>query len=265
MHILGGIAAVLGVFVLLLNGGLYAWRAFILRRVKSCEQDETFGMLHTGAAFLEDCAALAASIGLIPAGWFMTACAEHSGTRGGVVLLHDWGLNRGALWWLRRRLLRAGWTPICCTAYNAFSGDIAAAADRLRDSIETIAPAVVIGHGVGGLVARYFARHHPSTSVRRIVTLGTPHRGTLLSPPGGLRQLAPDSPLLRDMTTGDHVPQEFDVIAIQSRFDATILPPMNAEYPRAFNIRVSGVGHYALLFSPKVYRLLIENLEAPLG
>ena len=54
------------------------------------------------------------------------------------------------------------------------------------------------------------------------------------------------------------------MIAIQSHFDAMVLPPGNAEYPGAFNIRVNAVGHNALLFSPKVYELLVENLAAPL-
>jgi hypothetical protein len=60
------------------------------------------------------------------------------------------------------------------------------------------------------------------------------------------------------------VPQQFDVIAIHSDFDAMILPPRHAEYPGAFNIRVAGIGHNALLFSAKIYGLIAENLDAPL-
>jgi hypothetical protein len=81
---------------------------------------------------------------------------------------------------------------------------------------------------------------------------------------GAGHKLAPGSQFLNTLNAADRVPQQFDVIAIHSPFDAMILPPRNAEYANAFNIRLDGVGHNTLLFSSKVYRLIAENLSAPL-
>ena len=100
--------------------------------------------------------------------------------------------------------------------------------------------------------------------MRRIVTLGTPHSGT--EPARwipSLAEIVPDSKLINGLNAGDRLPQQFDFIAIHSNFDATVLPASSSHYPLAFNIQVNDVGHYALLLSRRVYRLLAENLEAP--
>ena len=121
----------------------------------------------------------------------------------------------------------------------------------------------LIGHSLGGLVIRYYARHFPSPRVRRLLTLGTPHRGTILAR-RWLPALAPGSKLLVALNAADRPPQQFDVITIYSSFDALILPPANAVYDNAFNIQLNNVGHNALLTSKRVYGLIAENLAAPL-
>jgi triacylglycerol esterase/lipase EstA (alpha/beta hydrolase family) len=172
-----------------------------------------------------------------------------------------------------RLLLRDGWSPVCCLDYRSLHFDVEGGAARLRDAVDQLThargapqPATLIGHSLGGLVARYYARRYPARAVRRIVTLGTPHHGTTLARMhgGAGHKLAPGSQFLNTLTAADRVPQQFDVIAIHSSFDAMILPPQNAEYPVAFNVRVNNVGHNALLFSSKVYALISENLGAAL-
>jgi triacylglycerol esterase/lipase EstA (alpha/beta hydrolase family) len=174
---------------------------------------------------------------------------------------------------MQRRLLRDGWGPVCCLDYRSLTFDVEGAAahlrhtvDRLRDDLGPAQPITLVGHSLGGLVLRYYARRYPAPAVRRIVTLGTPHGGTVLArrERGYGRTLAPGSSFLTALHAADRVPQQFDVIAIHSSFDAMILPPRNAEYAGAFNIQVAGIGHNALLFSSKIYGLIAENLKAPL-
>jgi hypothetical protein len=78
------------------------------------------------------------------------------------------------------------------------------------------------------------------------------------------RAVAPQGALLAQLQRA-YTPKQLDMIAIHSTFDATVLPPANAEYPRAFNIRVNNIGHYGLLYSSKVFTLIAENLDAPMG
>jgi triacylglycerol lipase len=266
-----GPAALFALLVVSGNAALYAWRARVLRAVAACADNEQLGVVNAAWAFLKECAASAAVTLLIPIGWCLARCRTGAVSRGPVILVHGWGLNRGSLWLLRRRLLRDGWGPVCCVEYLSSDFDVEDAARHVRDMVDRIngfdgRPIACIGHGLGGLVLRYFVRRYPAPRMRRIVTLATPHRGTEVARILGRRgsKLAPGSRLLSTVNAADHVPQQFDVIAIYSTFDAVILPPSNGRYPGAFSIQVNDVGHYALLFSAKVYALIAENLAAPL-
>ncbi len=260
--------------VLAVNAALYTVRVRVLRRLDAGDAVDPLGSADFAWAFSKECVATAAVLLCIPLGWVLPRCRAGAGGRGPVLLVHGWGLNRGAFWLLRRRLLRDGWSPVCCFDYRSLRLDIEGAAMRLRARVDDLAqsmgahqPLTLIGHSLGGLVSRYYVRRYPAPTVRRIVTLGTPHCGTTLARlhGGAGRKLAPGSQFLNTLTAADHVPQQFDVIAIQSTFDAMVLPPRHAEYPGAFNVRLNDVGHNALLFSSKVYRLLAENLAAPLS
>jgi pimeloyl-ACP methyl ester carboxylesterase len=262
----------LALLVLAFNLAVYGSRGRALQHGAPCDAIDRLGVLRAVWAFAKECVACAAVLLLVPAGWCVPHCRGGAGTRGAIVLLHDWGLNCGSLWLLRRRLVRDGWSPVCCLAYCGWRVDVTRAAQGLRDCIAHLVrsapqrPVAVVGHGLGGLVLRYYARRYPAPAVRRLVTLGTPHAGTQLAVhvPALRATLAPGAPLLSQLGAADRVPQQFDVIALQSTFDAYVLPPASGEYAGAFNVRVNDVGHHALLFSHKVYGLLAENLAAPL-
>jgi triacylglycerol esterase/lipase EstA (alpha/beta hydrolase family) len=123
----------------------------------------------------------------------------------------------------------------------------------------------LLGFGVGGLVLRQYLRRHPARSIQRVMTLGTPHQGVLtrLTHLPGWHALRPDAPAMQHLAAGDRVPQQFEVTAIYSDFDAVAAPAELAYYPGAFNIEVRGVGHFALLRSSRVADLVLENLNAP--
>ena len=260
-----------GVVMVALNAVVYAARARVLRRLDAGDAVDALGGVHAACAFVKECAATAAVLLAIPIGWMLPSCRAGGGKRGPILLIHGWSLNRGCFWLLRRRLLHDGWGPVCCLDYGSLRLDVEGGAARLRTAVDRLTqsgaqqPVTLIGHSLGGLVARYYARRYPAPNVRRIVTLGTPHRGTALAAMrgGAARKLAPGSQFLNTLQAADRVPQQFDVVAISSSFDAMVLPPQNGEYPVAFNIRVDDVGHNALLFSSKVYALISENLSAP--
>ena len=116
-----GVALALGTVVF--NLALYATRAWVLRTVVACDLPDRLGVVDAVWSFAKECAALVAVILLIPIGWCLPRCRSGAGTRGPLILVHAWGLNRGSLWWLRRRLVRDGWSPVCCLDYRSVTAD----------------------------------------------------------------------------------------------------------------------------------------------
>ncbi|MBI3785255.1 MAG: alpha/beta fold hydrolase [Deltaproteobacteria bacterium] len=257
--------------VVLATAATYVTRAVQQRRAGPAPQADRLGLLHAGFSFAAECAAFATVLLFLAIGRITNRCSARA-QRGPLILVHGFGGNRGCWWLLRRRLTHAGWGPVCTFDYRSVRLDIEAAARELRQFVDTTAatvpdkPVTLIGYGIGGLVTRLFARRYTAPRVRRIVTLGTPHFGTELARwVPALSDFAPDSKVIHGLNAGDRLPQQFDFIAIQSSFDATVQPASSAHYPLAFNIQVNDVGHFALLLSRKVYRLIAENLEAPVG
>lgn len=267
MFVLPYAAAALAVAVVAANAAAYAWRARQLRSMSACDRPERLGWQHSGVAFLQECAASVAAVALLPAGWTSRATVD-PGERT-VILIHDFGLNAGAFALLSRRLRHDGWRTVAMQ-HPARLSDAAAIAARLHRLVGEIAasgprPVVLVAHGFGGLVARLYARRYRAPLVRRILTLGTAHQGSVLPQTTGRmrRLLEPRGRLMAQLAAADRVPQQFDFVALHSTFDATVVPPGNAEYPGAFNIQLNDVGHHALLFSRRVYELIAENLAAP--
>jgi pimeloyl-ACP methyl ester carboxylesterase len=255
---------------LLVVAAMYAWRLRVLLSLPHCDRP-TLPVAVAARAFLFETLSSAVALLSFYVDWVAPADQRSPATdsRGTVILVHDFGLNAGAFWLLRGRLRRRGWHSVALR-HGALRSDARPLAAELRKLVEEVAAAspaqiVLLGHGLGGLVARLYGRDFGPGRVRRIVTLGAPHRGSRLSPlHGPLRKLlAPRGRLINYLEAADPVPQQFDVIALLSTFDAFVLPPANGEYPGVFNIQVNDVGHYALLLSKRVFGLLEESLAVP--
>jgi pimeloyl-ACP methyl ester carboxylesterase len=191
-----------------------------------------------------------------------------------VVLVHGYAQHSANFLWLVRRLRRDGWVHVHTVGYAALGGDIARSGQRLAALIDRIrrdsgAPEVdIVAHSMGGLVARACIRTLGARGgVGRLVTLGTPHQGSEAFPRLGVdrmaRQMRPGSSLLRELSTDDPVPGRVECTSIYSDDDALVVPPENAYYQGALNVRLVGIGHLSLLFSRRVYELVRENLGAP--
>ena len=136
----------------------------------------------------------------------------------------------------------------------------------------------LVGHSEGGLIGRYYVQKlYGAPRVRHLVTLGTPHRGTRWAHSGhlvrhllpSLRQMAPGSPLLRDLAD-DSFPASVRLTSIYSQRDS-ICPPPSCRLevggaPHLKNVEVMGGGHLDLLFSagiPSIISRELESVEPP--
>jgi triacylglycerol lipase len=161
---------------------------------------------------------------------------------------------------LERALRRRGFSDLSWFDYGLLTSDVRRAASDFAVAVERLTEESgyerihVVGHSLGGLIARYYVqRLSGHERVRTLITLGTPHAGTELARAGRLlplvRQLRPDSSLIRDLA--EPAPKcTTRFLAFYSDLDQLILPSRNAriEHPdlHARNVAVRGVGHLSL-------------------
>ena len=117
----------------------------------------------------------------------------------------------------------------------------------------------MVGHSLGGLIARYYVtRLGGDQRVHTLVTLGTPHAAPTAPTPcphALCRQLRPGSGLMRELA--EPVPGcRTRFLAYWSDLDQMVLPQDHArlEHPdlAAHNIEVHGLGHMSLPISGRV-------------
>ncbi|KRV46865.1 lipase [Wenjunlia vitaminophila] len=177
-----------------------------------------------------------------------------------VLLVHGLVDNRSVFTVLRRSLLRHGWPQVCALNYSPLTLDVRRAAavlgERVRELTERsdTSRVDVIGHSLGGLVARYYVqRLDGDQRVRTLVTLGTPHTGTtagpLLDAHPMVRQMRPDSDLMRELAApAPGCRTRF--VAIWSDMDQVISPVEAARLHHpdldARNVLVPGIGHLTM-------------------
>lgn len=190
-----------------------------------------------------------------------------------ILLVHGMVDNRSIFTLLRRGLVRRGFGRIETMNYSILAGDIRLTAARLAAEVERIVEETgyerihVIGHSMGGLIARYYVtRLGGDEHVHTLVTLGTPHAGSYLAlgwNTGLTRQLRPGSPLLRELA-GPVPGCRTRFVVYWSDLDQVIVPQRNAalhhEDLNVRNIAVHGVGHMSLPVAPTVIRGISHTL-----
>lgn len=215
-------------------------------------------------------------LGLLPPPPFSHEPLDPSIPRRPVLLLHGLVHNRSAFLLMQRGLRRAGLGPLHTFEYPSFSGDLDEIAQQLAPVVERLVgnarqdSCVLIGHSVGGLVARQYVQELDGDQlVDTVVTLGTPHRGTYSAYCGLgriLEQCRPDSDYLRRLE-GSARPGLARWISYYSDLDFMITPAVSAKLSHpalgATNVRVRDIGHLSLLLSRSVLTDLITRLEEP--
>lgn len=184
-----------------------------------------------------------------------------------VLLLHGYVCNRGFLLPLRRYLQVHGIDVYGHNLEPVYAG-IDSYADGLARQIEQILAdsraekLVILAHSMGGLVSRAYLRKHGTRRVAKLITLGTPHHGTVMSRLGAgenARQMEPDSAWLRRLN--EDMPN-LPVVSVFSYQDNIVLPQESSILAGATVVRLSGTGHVAMPFSRRVQEVALEEIRA---
>ncbi len=134
----------------------------------------------------------------------------------------------------------------------------------------------VVGHSMGGLIAAYLLKHlDRGRRIRRVITLGTPHRGTPAALAGAVLlgfasraiwQMIPGASLLRELAAAS-VPTGSELISIGAEADR-IVPQgrtLLAASTGQRNVGIPRSSHLELLVSAEVCGIVAATLSAPDG
>jgi triacylglycerol lipase len=219
----------------------------------------------------KEVAALALFSLLHPFGWRpqRTKTARRKQQRT-VVLVHGYGANRSMFLPLKAYLAAHGVRQMLAYDYQSSLG-IEHAARGLREYLRRHVRGGrvdLVCHSLGGLVARvYLEQLGGARRVDRCITLGTPHRGTynaywLASRVG--RELRPDSDVLERLAASGGAE------AGNVRYTSIVAGSDNMVIPRVFaaggdTVHIPDVGHLGMLFSPGVFRAVLDRLKPAHG
>jgi len=191
-----------------------------------------------------------------------------------ILLIHGIMDNRSVFTVFRRALRRRGFGVVHAVNYGLFTGDLRHAAHELAGHVERLCEATgadklhIVGHSLGGVIARYYVqRMNGSARVDTLVTLGSPHSGTLgahLIPTALGRQLRPGSPPLTELT-GPAPGCTTRFLVVWSRMDQMVVPQRNArlQHPDldVVQLELRDVGHLALPLDGRVVRWVVDTLS----
>ncbi len=191
-----------------------------------------------------------------------------------ILLVHGIMDNRSVFTVFRRALRRRGFGVVHAVNYSLFTGDLRAAAYQLRAHVERLRAETgadkvhIVGHSLGGVIARYYVqRLGGAAAVDTLVTLGSPHQGTLtayLLPTPLARQLRPGSPTLAQLQRrAPGCSTRF--LVVWSRMDEMIVPQRNARLVHpdldVEQLALSDVGHLSLPIDGRVVRWVADSLS----
>ncbi|MBX7229326.1 MAG: alpha/beta fold hydrolase [Burkholderiaceae bacterium] len=190
-----------------------------------------------------------------------------------VLLIHGYFCNR-ALWRSFAKRLDAAGHPTATVNLEPVFDSIdnypplihQAVEDlRLRTGAKQIA---LLCHSMGGLAATAymcaFAQEDHQNAIAHIITLGSPHQGTVLArhgPGENSRQMQLSSPWREHLY--DHIPlairRKYTVIL--SHHDQIVAPQSIQLLPDATNVELSGIGHMTLLYDRFVQEKVCKILS----
>ena len=193
----------------------------------------------------------------------------------GVVFIHGYICNRG-LWnpWMKRLLkLDRAFVAVNLEPVFASIDDYIPLVESAVKRIEIatgLAP-VIVAHSMGGIVARAWLRsratHRRSDGTgeaARLVTIGTPHRGTWLARMAlavNARQMRVDSPWMTGLAGREPATLPALITSWWSECDQIVYPPPTAVYPGSEARQLRGVGHIALTGREEIWNEIRWRIE----
>jgi pimeloyl-ACP methyl ester carboxylesterase len=202
--------------------------------------------------------------------WLPGEADQRTRDRSPVLLIPGFMCNAGLWAGFARALRRRGHAVFTYTPEPVF-GPIDAYAGPLAERVAALSAAAggrrvaLVGHSMGGLIARAYLRRQGGDRVACLVTIGSPHHGSALAPFGygeNAREMRRTAAWLGGLAAFDEGRLQVPTTSVFSYHDNFVAPQISSELAGATNVPLAGMGHMTLVFSPRVVALVDEALAA---
>ncbi len=182
-----------------------------------------------------------------------------------VVLLHGLFATAGVLRPLRRRIESETGAHTASFSYLPGPGvnRLAVELGSLVRRLPADAHIHLVGHSLGGVVARYFVQElGGDPRVRQTVSLGSPFGGTdhaRLMPASAGRDISPGSPLLERVVGAAEEHLHIPHLAISGADDSVVTG--FSHLPGGDHVELEHCGHNGLLYDPRAADLVVRRIR----
>jgi len=190
-----------------------------------------------------------------------------------IIFVHGLYHNHTAWYLYLRWFRRWGWSYMKAIKLKGKFRSINEFARILAEEVEKVMAETqsekvdLVGQSMGGLVIRsYLAEDSGRAKIRRVVTLGSPHRGSKLAVFGlgqAAKEMVPGSAFLESLNQGVQIPQDGRFYAIYTLVDNMVLPNESTKltWDGVKNLETRIVNHVGLAYCKHTARLVKECLE----
>lgn len=186
-----------------------------------------------------------------------------------LLFVHGYFCNR-AIWLpLMREAAHRGFICEAVTLEPAF-GSIEDYPPVIEAAVQTLLvkahcdQLILVCHSMGGLAAREWMRRFGDARVTRLITLGSPHGGTVMARCGqsvNVRQMRPKNPWLAALNASESAERRGKITSIFSFHDNIVAPQRSSVLTGAKAIGLGGVGHVNLVYSQQVWDIVFGEIE----
>jgi triacylglycerol lipase len=184
-----------------------------------------------------------------------------------VVLVPGWSDGLEELAPLHNRFLTAGWPShaVHTMEFEDPEGSNVLHAEELATAVRSLLDRTgastvdIVAHSMGGLAVRQYLQDGGAPSVRKVVFLATPHRGTVSANVAwgdGAREMEPGSQFLLDLIRARPVPPGVSAITVRTPLDLHIIPSESATLPGIPDVEVCCPTHAGLLDDDDTFRAI---------
>ncbi len=140
-------------------------------------------------------------------------------------------------------------------------------ANYIAATFEPEQPLDIVGFSMGGLVSRYYIQRLGGIDrVQRLITISSPHKGTLIAYGSwlpGCVQMRPNSAFLEALNFDVQVLKKLNFTSIWTPYDLMIIPAESSQLGIGKEVTVSVVLHPLMLTDMRSLAIVAETLIEP--